>query len=87
MLHIIEYMLYIVYYSGTRELGRARRGSARGGVLGRGVRGTPLCPWGGQEFAKGGLAKRGLAIYVFPLCNCNTLVSVVDVQIEHMPNC
>ena len=26
------------------------------------------------------------AIYVFPLCNCDTLCSVVNVQIENMPN-
>ena len=31
-----------------------------------------------QEFAKGGLVKGGLAIYVFPLCNCNILGSVVE---------
>ena len=27
-----------------------------------------------REFTKGGSAKGGLAIYVFPLCNSNTLV-------------
>ena len=35
----------------------------------------------------GGLAKGGLAIYEFPLCDCNTLGSVFHVQIEHTPNC
>ena len=29
-----------------------------------------------REFKKGGLVKGGLAIYAFPLCNCNTLDSV-----------
>ena len=40
-----------------------------------------------REFTKGGLIKRGLAIYVLALCNCNTLGSAFDVQIENMPNC
>ena len=35
-----------------------------------------------REFTKG-----GLAIYVFPLCNCNTLGSAFYVRIENMPNC
>ena len=39
-----------------------------------------------QEFTKGGLVKGGLAIYAFPLCNCNTFGSVFNVQIENMPN-
>ena len=34
------------------------------------------------EFTMGGLVKGGLAIYVFPSCNCNTLGSVFSVQIE-----
>ena len=29
-----------------------------------------------REFTRGGLVKGGLAIYAFPLCNCNTLGSV-----------
>ena len=33
-------------------------------------RGRPRA--GRREFAKGGLVKGGIAIYVFPLCNCNT---------------
>ena len=36
---------------------------------------------------RGGLVKGGLAIYVFPWRNCNTLGSVFNVQIENMPNC
>ena len=40
-----------------------------------------------REFTKGGLVKGGLAIYAFPLCNCNALGSVFNVQIENMPNC
>ena len=34
---------------------------------------------------KGGLVKGGLATYAFPSCNCNTLGSVFNVQIENMP--
>ena len=40
-----------------------------------------------REFTKGGFSKGGLAIYVFPLCNCNTLGFVLNVQFENMPNC
>ena len=40
-----------------------------------------------REFTKGGLVKGGLAMYVFPFCNCNTLGFVVKVQIENIPNC
>ena len=40
-----------------------------------------------REFTKGGLVKGGLAIYAFPLCNCNALGSVFNVQIENTPNC
>ena len=40
-----------------------------------------------SEVHKGGLVKGGLAIYAFPLCNCNTLGSVFNVEIENMPNC
>ena len=40
-----------------------------------------------REFTKGGLVKGGLAICVFPLCNCNASGSVVNVHIENMPNC
>ena len=40
-----------------------------------------------RKFAKGGLVKGGLAIYVFPLCNCNALGSAFNMQIEHMHNC
>ena len=37
---------------------------------------------------RGGLVKGGLAIYAHPLCNCNTLGFVFNVEIEeHMPNC
>ena len=32
-----------------------------------------------REFTKGGLVKGGLAIDVFPLCNCSILGSVVNV--------
>ena len=39
-----------------------------------------------REFTNGGLAKGGLAICVFPLCNYNTLGYVFNVQIEIMPN-
>ena len=42
---------------------------------------------GSLEFTKGGLVKGGLAIYAFPLCNCNTSGSVFNVQIENLPNC
>ena len=28
-----------------------------------------------REFTEGGLVKGGLAIYAFPLCNCNALAS------------
>ena len=31
---------------------------------------------------KGGLVKGGLAIYAFPLCDCNALGSVFNVQFE-----
>ena len=40
-----------------------------------------------REFTKGGLVKGGLAIYVFPLCNCNTLGSAFNVEVERMPHC
>ena len=40
-----------------------------------------------REFTKGGLVKMGLAMYAFPVCNCNALGSVVNAQIENMPNC
>ena len=40
-----------------------------------------------REFTKGGLVKGGLAIYAFPLRNCNTLGSAFNAQIENMPNC
>ena len=54
----------------------------------------PLCvpsasqrlPQGTREFTKGGLVKGGFAIHAFPLCNCNTLGSVFNVQIENMPD-
>ena len=36
---------------------------------------------------KGGFIKGGLAIYALPLCNCNTLGSVFNVEIDNMPNC
>ena len=36
---------------------------------------------------KGGLVKGGLAMYGFPLCNCNTSGSDVNAEIENMPNC
>ena len=35
---------------------------------------------------KGGLIKGGLAMCASPLCNCNTLGSVFNVEIENMPN-
>ncbi len=35
-----------------------------------------------REFTKGGLVKRGLAMYAFPLYNRNTLGYVFDVRIE-----
>ena len=47
----------------------------------------PVRLHGDREFTKGGLVKAGPAIYAFPLCNCNALGSVVNVQIENMPNC
>ena len=40
-----------------------------------------------REFTQGDLVKGGLAIYACTLCNCNTLGSVFNMQIEHMPNC
>ena len=40
-----------------------------------------------REFAKGGLVKGGLAIDSLPLCNCNTLGSIFNVETENMPNC
>ena len=40
-----------------------------------------------REFTKGGFGKGGFAIYAFPLCNCNTLGSVFNVEIENTPNC
>ena len=40
-----------------------------------------------REFTKGSLVKGGLATYAFPLCNRNALDSVVNVQIESIPNC
>ena len=40
-----------------------------------------------REFTKGGLVKGGLAMYAIPLRKCDTLGSVCNVQIEHMPNC
>ena len=40
-----------------------------------------------REFTKGGLVKWGLAIYAFPLCNCNELGSVFNEQIENIPSC
>ena len=39
-----------------------------------------------REFTNGGLVKGGLAIYASPLCNCYTLGSDFNVQIENMPN-
>ena len=36
---------------------------------------------------KGGFSKGGFDIYAFPLCNCNALGSVFNVQIENRPNC
>ena len=39
-----------------------------------------------REVTKGRLVKGGLAIDAFPLCNCNTLGSIVHVQIESMTN-
>ena len=36
---------------------------------------------------RGGVVKGGLAIYAFPLYNCDTLGSASYVQIESMPNC
>ena len=44
-------------------------------------------PISAREFTKGGLVNGGLAIHVFPLCDCNTLGSLSNVQIENMPNC
>ena len=35
----------------------------------------------------GGLVKGCLAIHAFPLCNCTTLGSVFNVEVENMPNC
>ena len=40
-----------------------------------------------REFTKGGLVKGGLAIYALHLCDCNTLGSVFNAQIENVPNC
>ena len=40
-----------------------------------------------REFTKGGLTKGGLAIYAVPLCNCNALGFLFNVQIENMRNC
>ena len=63
----------------SREHWRARtRGAARGGS-------TAPASVDSREFTKGGFSTGGLAIYAFPLCNCNTLGSVLTVQIEHMP--
>ena len=37
-----------------------------------------------REFTKGGLVKAGLAMYAFPLCDCNTLGYVFYVEIENI---
>ena len=44
-------------------------------------------PGASREFTKKGLSRGGLAMYASPLCDCNTLGSVFNVQIENMPNC
>ena len=69
--------IYIYVYTGPlggREVGLPRPlGHAEDLVL--------------REFINWVLVKGGLAIYVFPLCNWNTLGSAFNVQIENMPNC
>ena len=76
--------IYIYIYICLASFGKSPRSTrSRQDRLSRAP--TSLPPT--QEFTKGGLVKGGLAIYVFPLCNCNTLGSVFNVQIENMPNC
>ena len=78
------YIYIYIYQVGGREgeghglqrplhPGAGRRGHGMHGVLGSSQRGV--------------LVKGGLAICAFPLCNCDTLGFVFNVQIEHMPNC
>ena len=70
----------------TAGSGRREKSLPRGGSAGK-PKAAPAEEKGNREFAKGGLAKGDLAIYAFPLCDCNTLGSVFNVQIENMPNC
>ena len=46
-------------------------------------------PSGGSGVHKGGFSKGGGGVesYAFPLCNCNTLGSVFNVEIVNRPNC
>ena len=60
----------------------ARPGGPEAGDRRRGLPDPLLGGLQDREFTKG-----GFVIDAFPLCNCNTLGSVVNVQIENMPNC